>query len=211
MRINIKNSSDEVLKFRAFNLLAQGVIPYANWVNIFANPDFAKWLSLQAQAFNIWFPTMLDYLFARNESIAIKNELDRRKIQYGEVFQLSDKLESCFKKILSLYTKEEQIFIRDRRLQNVHGTLQLNMYEMHNIKIYDSQITSINLTPEEYGAIIVPFTQNLPAISGLLVSRLLKSEEFSQMTHLYLNHLHVGTHLAALISKLEIPVVIGNG
>ncbi len=100
MLLNPKEASNEQLLSRGVALLLQGVVPYTNWSCAFANPKLSEWPALQAKAFHVWFPTMLDYLSGRDESRVVMKELDLRKVPYEDVFDLSERLEQCFKKVL---------------------------------------------------------------------------------------------------------------
>lgn len=211
MQIVLKTAPNEQLKCRAVELLAQGIVPYANWVNVFANPKLAEWPSLQAKAFHVWFPTMLDYLSGRDEARAIKNELGARKETCENVFELSEELGKCFEGVLSMYSVEEQILIRDRRLQNVHGKLQINVLEKHDIKVYDSKIMQRVLTAEEYREVLSPFYRDLSRHSCEFIERLLASKIFGELTDLYTSNLLIDKHLMPLISRLGVPAIAGNG
>lgn len=211
MQLNLKRASNEELKTRAIELLAQGIVPYTNWANVFANPKLADWPGLQAKAFHVWFPTMLDYLSGRDESNAIKKELDSRKVQYENVFELSERLELCFRSILSMYTVEEQILIRDRRLQNVHGKLQINQFETHVIKVFEDEVVKREFSAEEYRNLIMPFYRNLSHHSKEMIARLLNAEVFRELTELFENQLQIDKHLMPLIEKLGVSAAAGNG
>jgi hypothetical protein len=211
MQLNIKEASNEQLVSRAVELLLQGVVPYTNWACVFANPKLSEWPALQAKAFHVWFPTMHDYLSGRDDSRAIKKELDVRTVHYEDVFDLSEKLEKCFKTVLSMYSVEEQVFVWDRRLQNVHGKLQVNLYETHSIRVYDTKILNRELSAEEYRRLLVPFYHDLSRHSKEFIGRLLGSGVFSELTDLFNNQLDINKHLAALIKKLGVFALAGNG
>ncbi len=214
MQINLKAATDEDLKRRAVELLAQGVIPYEQWSSVFVDPELSMWPGLQAKAFSVWFPTMIDYLSGRAESTAIKNELCDRKVDCEQVFELSEELERCFIEVLSLYTNKEQIFIRDRRLQNVHGRLHINLFEKHEIKVFNKtskKTESIKLTAHEYRKIMDDFYGDLSKHSSELIQRLLESQPFNDLTELHINRLKVEDYLKPLIEKLGVSAAAGNG
>ena len=214
MNIDLKNAGNGELKLRAVELLAQGVVPYTNWANVFANPKLSDWPGLQAKAFHVWFPTMNDYLAGRYESRAIEKELSNRKEDCENVFELSEQLEKCFENVLSLYTTHEQIFIRDRRLQNVHGKLQINTFENHDIKVFNGKtraVERVKISAEEYRNIITPFYSDLAGYSREFISRFLESQEFKELTELYIGHLKIDDHLMPLIARLGVPALAGNG
>jgi hypothetical protein len=211
MLLNPKEASNEQLLSRAVALLLQGVVPYTNWSCVFANPKLSEWPALQAKAFDVWFPTMLDYLSGRDESRAVMKELDLRKAPYEDVFDLSERLEQCFKTVLSMYSVEEQVFVWDRRLQNVHGKLQVDVYETHNVRVYDAKISNRELSAEEYRRILIPFYRDLPRYSKEFIGRLLGSNTFSELTGLFNNQLNISNSLAILIKRLGVFALAGNG
>jgi len=211
MLLNPKEVSNEQLLSRGVALLLQGVVPYTNWSSVFANPKLSEWPALQAKAFHVWFPTMHDYLSGRDESRVVMKELDSRKIPYEDVFDLSERLEQCFKNVLSMYSVEEQVFVWDRRLQNVHGKLQTDVYETHKVKVYDNRLLNRELSAEEYRRILIPFYRDLPRHSKEFIGRLLDSSAFSELTDLFNNQLNIRNNLAMLIKRLGVFALAGNG
>lgn len=211
MQLNPKGASNEQLLSRGVALLLQGVVPYTNWSSVFANPKLSDWPALQAKAFHVWFPTMLDYLSGRDESRTVMKELNSRKVLYENVFDLSERLEQCFKNVLSMYSVEEQIFVWDRRLQNVHGKLQTDVYEKHSVRVYDAKILNRELSAEEYREILIPFYRDLPRHSKEFIGRFLGSREFPELTDLFNNQLNIRTNLEVLIKKLGVFALAGNG
>lgn len=211
MLLNAKKAPNEQLLSRGVALLLQGVVPYTNWACVFANPKLSDWPALQAKAFHIWFPTMIDYLSGRDESRAVMKELDSRKIPYENVFELSERLEQCFRNVLSMYSVKEQVFVWDRRLQNVHGKLQTDVYEKHSLRVYDTKLTTCELSAEEYRDLILPFYRDLAGHSKEFIARFTGSKEFSELTDLFNTQLNIRTSLDALIKKLGVFALAGNG
>lgn len=214
MQINLKKATDDDLKCRSLELLAFGILPYQNWSSSFANPRQNGFPGLQARAFCVWFPTMIDFIKGKTEVEAIKTETENRNIDCEPVLQLWFELYECFLNVLLLYSVEEQLFIRDRRLQNVHGKLALNTFEEHNIELFDSASKSIQkktFTPEEYRKINTVFYFNLSEVSSELIQRLLDSEEFINLTNLYVNKLKMETHFYPMIKKLGVSAAAGSG
>lgn len=211
MLLDPKKATHEQLLSRGVALLLQGVVPYTNWSSVFANPMLAEWPGLQAKAFHVWFPTMLDYLTGRDESIVIMKELDSRKVPYENVFELSERLERCFINVLAMYSVEEQVFVWDRRLQNVHGKLQTDVYETHSVRVYDGRLQNRELSAEEYRKLLIPFYKNLSGHSKEFITRYMRSESFSDLTDLFSSQLNIRTNLSALIEKIGVFALAGNG
>ena len=211
MLLDPKKAKNEQLLSRGVALLLQGVVPYTNWSSVFANPKLSEWPALQAKAFHVWFPTMLDYLSGRDESRAVMKELDSRKVPYDNVFDLSERLEQCFKNVLSMYSVEEQVFVWDRRLQNVHGKLQTDVYETHSVRVYDGRLQNQELSAEVYRKLLIPFYKDLSSHSKEFIARYLGSKSFAELTDLFNNQLNIRTNLDALIKKLGVFALAGNG
>lgn len=213
MRIDVSTATDEALKCRALELLAYGVIPFEQWAHVFANPNFVSWNGLRAKAFSVWFPTMVDYLQGQQECAAVEKELMRRNVHTGPVFELHRELSRSFASLLGLVTIEEQLFIRDRRLQNVHGRLQLNTYEEHDVPLYDKadgSIRRMKFTAQNYRDIMQRYYANLSEVSAELLERVLRSQEFAQMTELYRTRLEMGEHFQPLIERLGVSAACGS-
>jgi hypothetical protein len=214
MAIDAPRASEADLKARAVELLAHGVVPFEQWANVFANPNFASWPGLKAKAFSVWFPTMVDFLEGRGELTAIEAELSVRRIDIEPVPDLCRQLGDAFKRVLTLFSSEEQAFLRDRRLQNVHGRLQLSTYEVHDFVIFNSgtqELDRLRLTPAEYRAIMVKFYPDIQRISTSLIERLIGSEAFESLTTVYVGKLRFRDHFVPLIETLGISAAAGSG
>ncbi len=211
MHLKPKETSNEELLSRGVALLLQGVVPYTNWSCVFANPKLSEWPALQAKAFHVWFPTMHDYLLGRDESRAVRNELDSRKVPYEDVFDLSEQLEKRFLSVLSMYSVEEQVFVWDRRLQNVHGKLQIDVLEVHRVKVFDGKVLNREFPAQEYRKILIPYYRDLPRHSKEFIERFLRSNAFPELTELFNNQLNISNNLAALVKRLGVFALAGNG
>ncbi len=199
--------SDGKLKAHAMGLLLTGVLPFEQWANVFANPELENWPGLRAKAFAVWFPTMIDFLKSRDDLRILEEELSSRDIDCGEIFDRATRLAECFSEILKLYSQEEQIFIRDRRLQNVHGRLHIYIREEHEIQIFDVEtglLQKTRLSDDEYRAIMLRYYPKLAAVSAELINRLLKSRAFAELTNLYKSQLEMAPQLMPLAKRLGI-------
>jgi hypothetical protein len=166
-----KEWSNARLTAEAYIRLAQGAVPYLRWVDVFANPQFDQWPRLQEQAFVVWFPTMLDYLRHEPDWRKLNKEVARRGVECGEVFTRLEHLADSFKAVLRLYTREEQLFLRDRRLQSVHGYLSSYSATTQTGKWYDTALggpARERLTPDEYSSVMAQFYSNESSTRGLL-------------------------------------------
>lgn len=214
MQVQLDTATDQALKCRAMELLAYGVLPFEQWAHVFANTELNNWPGLQAKAFSVWFPTMVEFLQGDVEASALQKELGRRNVDTGPLFDLISSLAKCYEKVLAMYSIEDQIFIRDRRLQNVHGRLQLNTFEVHNILVFDPTAGSpkrIDVPAQDYRGLMTKYYSTMAETSNELLRRLLQSSAFSELTGLYLNRLKVADHFGPLIEFLGISAIAGDG
>lgn len=212
-QFNVRSASDGRLKVRAVEMLANGIIPLENWTQVFANPNLNEFPNLQNKAFCVWFPTMIDYLQGHQEFNMIKKELVHRNINCEVVFELRDKMEDSFREVLALYTVEEQVFIRDRRLQQVHGRLQLYNHETYRIQVFDqdnNQIKKLTYSAQEYRDIMGKFYANMSLSLTGLRNRFISSDEFQKLSDLHQNHLTIKEHIQSLITKFGIAAATGD-
>jgi len=213
MKIDVATANDETLKFRALELLAHGVIPLEQWAAVFENPAFSAWPGLLSKAFSVWFPTQIDYLQGHDECVAIEKELSKRGVVVGPVFELHRQLESAFKGVLALFSIEEQLFLRDRRLHNVHGRLQLNAYEEHDAPLFDAAtglVRRTKFTADNYRAIMLQYYSTLAETSAALLNRMLDSKEFAVLATLHATRLKMGEHFQPLIEQMGVNAACGS-
>lgn len=211
--MNFGDWTDAKLKMYAMGLLMTGVLPFEQWANVFANPEYRNRPGLRAKAFSVWFPTMVDFLKSRHDLDRLEKELTGRGIDCGEIFDRADRLAKCFSDILSLYSRDEQIFIRDRRLQNVHGRQHTFIREAHKIQIFDTgkgTLNRIRLSDDEYRMITSHFYRQLGVVSAELIDRLMESQPFGELTDLYESRLKLGPHLMPLAQRLGIAAEGGG-
>lgn len=214
MAIDARRASEPELKARAVELLAHGVLPFEQWAHVFANPDLSRWPGLKAKAFSVWFPTMVDFLEGSGERGAIEAELIARGVNIEPVPELSRLLSDAFRSVLNLYSTDEQAFLRDRRLQNVHGRLQLSTYEVHDFAVFDPQtqdMARLRLTSAEYRALMFRFYPDMQNISASLIERLIHSEAFALLSALYVGRLRLQEHFVPLIERLGVSASAGSG
>jgi hypothetical protein len=198
--------SDKRLKCELLSRVTQGALPYGQWGCVFANPELAPWPNLQRKAFCVWLPTLLDYVRREGDLHKLCREVERRELDCGPLSQLGFDLLDCCKAVLGLYTREEQIFLTDRRLQNVHG--YLSSYDIHDqtVRSYDSrrQVVQVEkLSPDEYRAIMNQFYPQMVTNESMLLERLVHSEEGRRFHELYQAKL-TAQELAKLAKGLEV-------
>jgi len=183
------------------------VLPFEQWLPVFANNAFIDWPGLRSKAFTVWFPTMIDFEKGVNERQALRREAKKRNVDCRKIFRLADELTEQFKKVLSLFSRDEQFFIRDRRHQNLHGRLHIYIWDNQNIDWFDKTTGSIkkcSITADEYRKIMALFYSDMQKNTLALLNRLLNSNEFKELLELYENKLVFQTKLAPLANELGI-------
>lgn len=204
---NLNSWSDGRLKCQVFERLANGVLPFEQWLPVFANQTFSEWPGLRCKAFTVWFPTMIDYQKGATERQVLCEEVKSRGIDCLKVFDLAEELQKRYSAVLRLYTRDEQLFLRDRRLQNVHGVLHIYTRDKQRVDWFDGVGNSVKkciITAAEYRRIMAKFYSEMQKSTLVLLDRLLSSSEFSDLLHLYQNKLTFQTSLVPLAQKLGI-------
>ena len=199
--------SDGRLKCQIFERLAYGVLPFEQWMPVFYNSKLVDWPGLRCKAFTVWFPTTIDYLRGVQKRKDFEQEAQSRAIDLLKLPHLAGALETCFSDCLALYSRDEQIFLRDRRLQNVHGMLHLYVMEKQKIPFFDASTRSIahsEVLAADYRAIMKAFGPDIHAKTLRLLNRLSASEQFAKLLNLYLNELDFATKLWPLAEELGV-------
>ncbi|MBU1146556.1 hypothetical protein KKD80_03360 [Patescibacteria group bacterium] len=190
------NRSDQRLKRDAFQILAIATIPMENWFAVFFDKKDRAMMNrpgLRRKTFYIWFPTMIDFLKDKSEKRIkdLYDEIHKRKIKISKIEKYTFDLIDFFKKILSLYSEQEQLFLYDRRLQNVHGFLDI-YFDGWNLRWFDikhNKIDSKFFKPNDYKKIIVPLYKDMQNKSERLLERFVKSAEGEGLKKFYENKL----------------------
>jgi hypothetical protein len=199
--------TDGRVKCYAFQLLVFGVLPFEQWVSVFANSAFQAWPGLRCKAFAVWFPTMIDYLRNRTKRDSAKDELVRRKFDCLQLFDLADALDCSFEEVLKLYSRDDQIFVRDRRLQNVHGHLHIYSRDDHEVFWFDGQTRvtqKTKISADEYREILKKYYREMQKSELLLLDRLTQSSAYTELYGLYCSRLRIPEYLIPLSREFGI-------
>jgi hypothetical protein len=214
MRIKPREATSDALLCRAAELLAYGILPIEQWASVFANPAFEEWPGLRAKAFAVWFPTQVEFLRGADEFAAVEKELKQRGDgRIDELSELYVSLSNAFRGVLGLLSSDEQAFIRDRRLQNVHGRLQLYTYEVHEFPLFDlrsGSVVSTRFSAEDYRAVMGRYYSNLGRNSADLLNRVVRSQEFGHLSELYHGQLNMKDHFEPLLRRLGVTAAAGS-
>lgn len=145
--------TDKEVYLHAIVRLGLGSNPIENWGRLF-DPAFGGAVQDQVLAnrsFSIRFPTSLDFISARSAMKAIQDEAKRRGLAVDQIATLYFTLADLFEDVASTLSREEQIFLRDRRLQNVHGSLEYFLSDTPSVKWFDpsQRAVVVEKIPEE--------------------------------------------------------------
>src|SRR5688572_14468640 len=121
---DIAGLSDQKLIRAAIMSLAFGALPIEDWGHTFAStadegPETTE--ELRNLAFIVWLPTATDFLLTAGTRTVLRAQAEKRGLACGDIFALANDLAEHFHSVLALLTREEQIFIRDRRWQSIYG------------------------------------------------------------------------------------------
>jgi hypothetical protein len=193
-------------KFQLMAYLAQGILPFEQWSCVFANPELSSRPGLICKAFAVWFPTMLDFL---RRSADIENAIAKlsESAEAQEVLRLSRELEAYYKKLLSLYSREEQIFINDRRLQNVHGVLSTFRLDRIHVKHYgkdSDEVVVEHIEADEYHGIMKAYYPEMQSLELSLRDRLVATDQFREFGIFYTSELKAEPHLKEIAMRLGV-------
>lgn len=165
--------TDQQLKRNAFQILALATIPMENWFPVFSNP-MIQLPGLRCKAFCIWFPTMIDVLAEEGKIIKeLYNEIAKRNLVIGKIHGFTFSLIDLFKKVLANFSKEEQLFLYNRRLQNAHGFLSM-YFRIVQVGWFDSSQNKViveKFLPDDYEKMLLHLNQDMHNQSQLLLNK----------------------------------------
>lgn len=196
MKTNIfPKRSNLQLKKDAFQILAIATIPIENWFAVFFDKKdraMSNRPGLRCKAFYIWFSTMIDFLNEKNTYVDwLYNEIRIKKIKISKIEKYTFGLIDFFKSILSLYSRKEQLFLYDRRLQNAHGFLSI-YFDGRSLRWFDQKHNRVEkrfFKPNYYRKILVPLYKDMQNQSEMLLERFVNSTEGKNLKKFYKNKL----------------------
>ncbi len=97
--------------------------------------EFASWISPEFKLYFIKEFKRLKYEEKINQTLTSLTNYTNYKETTKHIHQLIE----LFKKIVSEFTLEEQLFLRDRRLQNTHGVLSQYTQNTFPVTIFDRE------------------------------------------------------------------------
>lgn len=200
MNNNIKREKSFLIGY-----LGQGILPFGQWSCVFSNPELQEKTGLICKSFTVWFPTMLDFIKVPQELQTIIDKDHDEKVE--EVKSLILRLQEFYRYFLSLYSREEQIFIIDRRLQNVHGILSIFRLDKIHTKFFDADSGEIqiqHIDADEYHKIMRSFYPELQHNEMMLRNRLVTAERFAEFGEFYTSKLTFEPHLINLAKRLGV-------
>lgn len=193
---DLSKVNDRDLVVHAIARLSFGALPIENWGCFFA-PGAMVYPNdevLANRAFSIWFPTIYDYIEGRAEFERVVAECRARRLDVAELERLANELDQRLRSVAGLLSREEQIFLRDRRLQNVHGSLEYFVAERPTVKWYDS--ASARMVVEQideaelHYVVLKPFNADVRTSQATLRKRVTSSIEWQNLYALWRVSLH---------------------
>lgn len=171
--MDFSQHTDQQLKKDVFQILALATIPMENWFPVFSNPVI-QLPGLRCKTFCIWFPTMIDVLAEENGIIKkLYDEIAKRHIVVGKTQSFTFSLIDLFKKVLAHFSKEEQLFLYNRRLQNAHGFLSM-YFRTVQVKWFDPMQNKViveKFSPDDYEKMLLHLNQDMHNQSQLLLNK----------------------------------------
>jgi len=135
---------------------------------------------LKSKAFSILFMCILDVL-KEEKKIRSKFEiLEQYDIHCSEFKSIVFKLLEIYKMIFSKFTFEEQLFIRNKRLQNVHGVLSIYDSEKPKVPYFDKTSQKVKvkyLSREKYREILNFFSDKNSISIEILIQKFIKKDQ----------------------------------
>lgn len=195
-------------RIKVLAYLAQGILPFEQWSCVFSNPKYGnEELGLICKAFSVWFPTMIDYISGRGKVQSVIEALESDE-DCNVMISQCNKLEEYYKKILSTYSREEQVFLINRRNQNVHGELSQFRIEDIDIKHFSvatQKIIKERISAEDYQIIVNPFYSNLTKSEIELRNRLVTNNElYVEFAKYYERELIIDPYIIEMANDLGI-------
>lgn len=175
--------SDQTLLTKAFQIVAYSGLPLEKWGRYFAGEAYKQDIPLREKAFVIWLYTLLDHLAKESSFEAMCNELGKRGKDVGELIALQRKMADHYRAILSLYSKEEQLFLAHIREQAVHGSISLWAAPSPTRTWYAPEaggVQKASIPIDEFRAMINPLFSQMPHTVMNLLERLLKADAFQK-------------------------------
>jgi hypothetical protein len=148
-----------------FTLLSDNVNCIGNWGFYLFDPAFEAERELRNKVGAIWLTSMLDSLEAEVRSA----ETYQKQADEHGLHHLSNVLEQVrtffryIREILALYSREEQLFIRDFRDQIVHSWLARRHVDAFRVKYFSAgEFRQERISSEDFNALLRPFYASGP-------------------------------------------------
>lgn len=172
----------KALRNGIFAVFADNVNCISAWGFYFYDEKFDEEFELRNRLGVIWLASLIDSL---EGEVRVLDKYEEAAIELNQptLASLCGKAREfveTVKEVLSLYSREEQLFIRDLRDQYVHSWLARRHRESFSVKFYDgSQIVTETVDRDSYYAALRPLFENangLDAVLKPLIERATKGE-----------------------------------
>jgi hypothetical protein len=206
-RLDLEGYEDQRIMMETFGRLAMGVQTFSQWAPVFANPELFHLPGLRCKAFTVWFPTMIDFVGEAVPQIwQLGEEAHQRGLDDHGLLDLARTVERYTRDLLSLFTKEEQLYLYDRRLQNAHGLVSQFYRPMLGVRWFNAEdgiVYRQKIIDEEYLSIMKLFYPTMQQSTLALVDRCIGSDEWTRLAELVQNGASMAS-LMALAAKLGV-------
>jgi len=158
-----------------FALFSDNATCISTWGIYFVDEKFDDEPELRNKLGIIWLASLFDSLEGELRVLekyrAAATELNQPVLV--ELCTKAREFMNTVREVLGLYSREEQLFVRDLRDQWVHSWLARRHNESFDIKFYDgTRVVRENVTRDSYYAAIRPFFDNPDGIDSVITSLL---------------------------------------
>ncbi len=120
---------------KAFSIFADSIGVYKNWLFYMTDKDFDKEIELRNKIGTIMLGSLFDILSYEKKIEKFKEEARNNGLEHlNSYFNLISEYISSVKDFLSIYTKEEQLFITYQRNQFAHSFLNGRLNDEIGVK-----------------------------------------------------------------------------
>ncbi len=180
--LDVVGMDDRRLLMESVGRLLMGVQPLTQWAPVFSNPSLMHLPGLRCKAFTVWFPTLIDFLGQGSAELAqLRAEVGLRRLTSDRLFEIADEFEQQARSLVSLFTRDDQIFLNDRRLQNVHGVVSQFFRPTVGIRWYSAQdyvVYRQKMADDDYHEVMRSFYDDMEGSTLALLDRCITCREW---------------------------------
>lgn len=162
-------------------LFSDNVNCITNWGFYLLDPQFANEPELRNKVGTIWLISLLDSIEGETRAAALYRSAANEQ-GLAHLVSVADQLDrffACIREVLCLFSREEQIFLRDFRDQLVHSWLARRHAPSTAVKIFlNGELKVERIDRSAFGTLVRPFYEaaSLDQTIGALLVRALNQE-----------------------------------